>query len=158
MKVQSLEPILRQHAFFKGFGEEDIQLVTGCAKNVRFDSGIVIARQGEPADQFYLIREGRIGIGIPSPRGGSLTIETLDENEIVGWSWLIPPYEWQFDVTAMQSVRALSIDGKCLRGKCEQDPRLGYELMKRFSKTMVERLRATRLQLLDIYGNSKPAP
>lgn len=157
MKTHSLEPIVRKHAFFAGLGDNDVHLITGCAKNVRFDSGAVIARQGQPANEFYLIREGRVAIGFPAPQGGGVTIQTLDEDDIVGWSWLMPPYEWQFDVTAARPVRALAIDGKCLRAKCEQDPRLGYELMKRLSHTMVDRLQAAQLQLLDLYGNRRPA-
>ena len=67
----------------------------------------------------------------------------------------MPPYEWQFDVTAVRSVRVIAMDGKCLREKCERDKAMGYELMKRLSHTMVKRLQATRLQMLDLYGNSK---
>ncbi len=155
MTTHSLEPIVRKHAFFAGLDDDAIHLVTGCAKNVRFEAGAVIARQGDPANEFFLIREGRVAIGIPAPQGGSLTIQTLDEDEIVGWSWLLPPYQWQFDITATRPLRALSIDGKCLRNKCETDTQLGYELMKRFSHIMVARLQATRLQLLDMYGNNR---
>jgi len=156
MNTQSLAPIIRKHAFFAGLDDTTIELVTGCAKNVRFEAGTVMARMGEAADQFFLIREGRVAVAFPAPQGGSVTIQTLDEDEVVGWSWLIPPYEWQFDVTAVRPVRALALDGKCLRQKCEQDPKLGYKLMKRFSQAMVKRLQAARLQLLDLYGNSRP--
>lgn len=156
MNTHSLAPIIRKHAFFADLDDATIDLVTGCASNTRFEAGEVIARQGEPADQFFLIREGRVAVAFPSPQGGSVTIQTLDEDDIVGWSWLMPPYEWQFDVTAVRPVRALSLDGKCLRQKCEKDPSLGYELMKRFSQTMVKRLQAARLQLLDLYGNNRP--
>ncbi len=157
MKTTSLAPIIKEHAFFAGFDDETIDLVTGCAKNVKFEANAVLARQGDPADQFYLIREGRVAIAFPAPQGGSVTIETVDEDDIVGWSWLMPPYEWQFDVTAVRPVRAIALDGKCLRGKCEKDPKLGYELMKRLSRTMVKRLQGARLQLLDLYGNNRSA-
>jgi CRP-like cAMP-binding protein len=154
--MTSLEPILRQHPFFAGLDDASLALLTGCASNVRFHAGQSMAREGQPADVFYLLRTGRAALGIPSPRGGSITIETLDAGDVIGWSWLCPPHIWQFDVTAVTEVRALSLDGVCLRGKCEADPRLGYDLMKRFSQVMAARLAATRLQLLDLYRAEPP--
>ena len=145
MKVTTLEPILKEHPFFA-------ELISGCARNVRFESGALIARQGDAADAFYLIREGRVAVAFPSPQR-EMTIQTLSAGDLLGWSWLMPPYEWQFDVKAVKATRAIAMDGKCLRIKCEDDTRLGYELMKRLSRVMVERLQATRLQLLDVYGN-----
>ncbi len=152
----TLEPILKKHPFFSDLSDADLALITGCAKNVRFQAGDVLAREGEPADAFFLLREGRVSVAMPTPRGGRHSIETLETGDVVGWSWLLPPYVWQFDVTAVTPVRALSMDGRCLRNKCENDPRLGYDLMKRFSRVMAERLAATRLQLLDLYGIEKP--
>lgn len=155
--MSTLAPIIKQHSFFSGLDDETIEVVTGCAKNVRFEEGTVMARQGDPANDFFLIREGRIAVSFPAPQGGGLTIQTIDADDIAGWSWLMPPYEWQFDIIAVQPVRALAFDGKCMRAKCEQDTELGYELMKRLSRIMVSRLQATRLQLLDLYGNNRPA-
>jgi CRP-like cAMP-binding protein len=149
--MTSLEPVLRQHPFFAGLDDASLTLLTGCARNVRFAPGQPMAREGRSADVFYLLRTGRAALGIPSPRGGTITIETLDAGDVIGWSWLFPPHLWQFDVTAVSEVRALALDGLCLRGKCEADPRLGYDLMKRFSRVMAARLAATRLQLLDLY-------
>lgn len=154
--MTTLEPILKQHPFFAGLADADLAFITSCAKNVRFNSGDAIAREGQPADEFYLLREGRVALGIPSPLGGRINIETIDAGEVVGWSWLFPPHVWQFDVTAVTSVRALSLDGRCLRGKCDAEPRLGYDLMKRFSRVMADRLSATRLQLLDLYKSEHP--
>ncbi len=154
--MTTLEPILREHPFFADLPDDDLTLISSCAKNVRFEAGAVMAREGQRADEFFLIREGRVAVGMPSPRGGRLTIDTLDAGEVAGWTWLFPPYVWQFDLTAVTPVRALSMDGRCLRNKCDADPRLGYDLMKRFSRVMVERLAAARLQAIDLYGNGKP--
>ena len=154
MNVTTLEPISKKHPFFAGLDDAAIALISGCAKNVRFEAGTTLARQGEAADVFYLLREGRVAVAFPSPQG-EVTIQTLNAGDVVGWSWLMPPYEWQFDVKAVKQVRAIAMDGKCLRNKCEDDTGLGYELMKRLSRVMVERLQATRLQLLDVYGNQE---
>ena len=86
------------------------------------------------------------------PGRGAVVIQTVEEGDRVGWSWLFPPHVWKYDAKSLELTRALALDGKCLRAKCEADPRLGYELMKRVSRVMTERLEATRLQLIDVYG------
>ena len=84
---------------------------------------------------------------------GAIVVETLDPGEIVGWSWLFPPYVWHFDARAVDDVRAVAFDGACLRGKCDQDPVLGYALMQRVAHVMYERLQDARMRLLDLYGS-----
>ncbi len=150
--METLERILAEHQFFKDLSEQYLQLVTGCASNVRFEPDKFIFREGEEADQFYLIRQGRVALQVFLPDRGAITVETLEEGDILGWSWLIPPYHWHFDARALETTRAIALDGKCLRRKCEEDHNLGYELLKRFAHIMEQRLSSTRLQLLDIYG------
>ncbi len=82
-------------------------------------------------------------------------IETIEAGEVIGWSWLFPPYRWHFDARALAPVRATRFDGACLRGKCEADPALGYDLMSRFAQVLIERLQWTRLRLLDVYGDGR---
>jgi CRP/FNR family transcriptional regulator, cyclic AMP receptor protein len=81
-----------------------------------------------------------------------LTIQTLGVGEVLGWSWLFPPYRWLFDARTIELTRAIALDGKCLRAKCDEDHHLGYEMVKRFAQVIIERLQASRLQLLDVYG------
>lgn len=152
--ITTLEPLLKKHPFFSGIDEDAIHLITGCAKNVRYSAGETIARQGEPADLFFLIREGRIALEMPAPHGGAIRLQTADEGEVVGFSWLVPPYKWHHDLRAVTDLRAFSIDGHCLRKKCEEDTGFGYQMMKGFSVQMADRLEATRLQLLNLYDAS----
>jgi CRP-like cAMP-binding protein len=152
--METLEPILAEHPFLKDLDRHHLELIVGCASNVRFDPGSYIFREGEEAHQFYIIRHGKVALEIVAPQRGPLIVETLDEGDILGWSWLIPPYNWHFDARAIDLTRAIALDGKCLRTKCEEDHHLGYELLKRFAHIMEQRLEATRLQLLDIYGNN----
>jgi CRP-like cAMP-binding protein len=119
---------------------------------VRFESGQYLFHEGQSADQFYLIRQGHVALELAAPGRGAIMIQTLAEGEIVGISWLIPPYRWTNDARAIDLVRAIAIDGACLRRKCEVDHDLGYEMMKRFVPILVQRLQATRLQILDVYG------
>ena len=149
--METLERILIEHPFFAGMKEEHMDLLVGCASNVRFDAGQFILREGQEANSFYLLRQGKVALEIYAPDRGSITIQTLGAGEILGWSWLVPPYHWRLDARAIELTRAIALDGKCLREKCEKDHHLGYELLKRFSQVMVEHLTSTRLQLLNVY-------
>ena len=153
--MESLEPILASHPFFKELERRYLELMTGCASNVQFEAGKFVFREGEKADKFYLLRQGKVAIEVFAPHRGHMTIQTLDAGNILGWSWLIPPYQWHFDARVVETVRAIALDGQCLRQKCEEDHDFGYELLKRFSTIMEERLRSTRLQLLDLYDARK---
>jgi CRP/FNR family cyclic AMP-dependent transcriptional regulator len=150
--MENLEPLLARHPFFADLSAPHLALLVGCARNVRFAAGEFLFRVGEEANQFFLVREGHIAIEIAPPGGAAHTLQTIGAGDVLGWSWLIPPYHWKFDARAIEPVRGLALDGKCLRTKCEADHDLGYELLKRFAQVMEERLQATRLQLLDVYG------
>ena len=152
--IHTLEVVLRQHPFFQGMEDKHVELIAGCARNVRFDEGHVIFREGDPADHFYLIREGLASVQLSIPNRGLTTVHTVGEGDVLGWSWLFPPHRWHFDAHALTAVRATSFDGICLRGKCDADPALGYELVSRFAQTLIERLQWTRLRLLDVYGHA----
>jgi CRP-like cAMP-binding protein len=152
MEIQSLENILGEHPFFAGLESYYITLLVSCASNVRFAAGQYILREGEEANEFYLIRQGRVSIEISPPQGKPIIVDTASEGEVLGWSWLLPPYTWKFSARAQTATRAIALDGKCLRTKCEQNHNLGYEVLKRFAQIMSRRLDATRIQLLDVYA------
>jgi CRP/FNR family transcriptional regulator, cyclic AMP receptor protein len=149
--METLRSILAEHPFFKDLGARHLELIVGCASNVRFNAGEFIFRQGEEADQFYLIREGLVALEIFVAGRGPVTVQTMGEGEVLGWSWLVPPYRWMFDAHTTELTRAIALDGKCLRNKSEQDHDLGYQLLKRFSTVVQGNLDAARLQILNIY-------
>lgn len=151
--MKGIGDILAEHPFLGGFSREALDVIAGCARNVRFDAGTTICREGTPADQFYLIRHGRIALETHTPARGILSLQTLGEDEILGVSWLVPPYRWDFDARAVELTRAVAFDAACLRGKCDADHHLGYELMKRFVPELVRRMQAARLQGLHLYGD-----
>jgi CRP/FNR family cyclic AMP-dependent transcriptional regulator len=148
--METLEPILRQHSFFKDIPQQYIDFIVGCTSHTVFKVGDTILKEGEPADKFYLIRSGHVAVYIAKP--SEITIETIHENDILGWSWLIPPYRYRFSAKAVENTRVLALDGKCLREKCEKNPDLGYALLKKIISILTERLDATRVRLLDIYN------
>src|ERR1700690_1590745 len=145
--MRTLDLVLRDVPLFEGLTDEQRLLLVGCAGNASFREGRVIVREGDPANTFFLIRHGSIAIETFVPARGPITIETIEPGEIVGWSWLFAPYRWHFDARALSTVRAPAFDGACLRGKCDEDAELGYELMSRFAQVLMERLQWTRLRL-----------
>ncbi len=152
MSIKTLEALLVELPFFSGLAPEHLELIAGCASNVQFEAGEQIFREGEPANRFYLLRFGRVAVEIFAPGKGPVTIQTLHEGDVLGWSWLLPPYRWHHDARALDLTRAIAFDGTCLRRKCEEDPRLGYDLMSRFAQVIVSRLQGAQLQLMDLYA------
>lgn len=150
--MRTLEQLIAAAPVFAGLDARHLELIAGCGVNDHARAGTYLFREGEPADRFYLIREGAIALEVQAPGRGGMVIETLHPGDIAGWSWLFEPHRWQFDGRAVQTTRVVRFDGLCLRGKCEADHELGYELMRRFAGAVSERLQATRLQLLDVYA------
>ena len=150
--MRTIEEYLPDHPFFEGLDAPTLALVAGCATNISIAAGQYLCREGDPADRFFVVRRGRVAIEVHGPSAGTLVLDTADEGDVVGWSWLVPPYRSTFDARAAEATGVVAFDGACLRGKCEQDPRLGYELMQRVSKVMNGRLVAAQVRLLDLYG------
>jgi CRP-like cAMP-binding protein len=153
--METIETLLRDVPIFQGMSHEALELLSGCATNRRFTDDEILFREGDDADTFYVIRHGRVALETFVPARGSVTIETIDPGEVVGWSWLFAPYRWHFDARALGLMRATQVDASCLRAKCEQDPAFGYDLITRFTQVLIERLQWTRLRLLDVYGDGR---
>lgn len=149
--MRGLDTILKEHPLFKELEEDQIQFICGCGRNRVFAPGEVMAHSGDSADHFYVLREGKVSVQLHTIDRGAVTLQTMGPGDVIGWSWLFPPYQWSFDITAIQQTRVIEFDGRCVRGKCEEDHDLGYRLMKSFSQLMVQRLEATRMQVLDVY-------
>ena len=150
--MRTIDELLSEAPFFAEMTDDQLELIVGCAQNASFKRGSYLMREGEPADTFFAIRAGRVALEVFVPNRGGLTVETIDAGELLGWSWLVPPYRTHIDARALETTRTIAFDGACLRGKCEEDPALGYELMRRFMPVVVDRLQATRGRLLDLYG------
>jgi CRP-like cAMP-binding protein len=148
------ELLLRGHKLLSGLEPAHLAVLVGCASNAAFRAGEFLFREGEPADTFFLISEGSVALEIAVPGRGGHVVQTLGAGDVAGFSWLIEPHRWEFDGRAVQPATAVQMDGVCLRAKCEADPRLGYQLMRRFATLATTRLQATRLQLLDVYGHA----
>jgi CRP/FNR family cyclic AMP-dependent transcriptional regulator len=151
--MRTIAELVREAPLFADMRSDRLALLSGCGRNVQFAEGETLFREGEAADVFYVLRHGTITLDTYVPGRGGLTIETLTAGEVVGWSWLFPPNEWCFDGRAVSLVRAVEFDTTCLRGKLEEDPALGFDLMSRFARVLQQRLQRTRMRLLDVYGD-----
>jgi len=149
--MESYTQTLLEHPFFQGMKEEDVRLVAECGKEVTFESEQVIFRQDEVAVRFFVILEGTVALQIRMAEQHPLTVQTLGDGTVLGWSWIFPHEEWKFDARVIDPVKAIVIDTRCLHTKVQEHPGLGYELFRRFAGIMAERLQATRMQLMDIY-------
>ena len=136
-----------------GMEAAHLELISHCGQNRVVPAGEWLMREGDRADDFYVIRRGAAAIEVHSATRGALPIETLHEGDLVGWSWLVEPYRVHFDVRATSECHLIAFDGACLRERFERDPALGYQLLRRFMPVIVDRLQATRLRLLDLYGH-----
>ncbi len=150
--MRTIADILSKHAFFEDLSPEDLAFIAGCGKNVVFREGDLIAKPGDPANEFYLIREGHVSLILETPTQKPFVFQTVGPDEILGHSWLIEPYIWTISAKAILQTRAVSFDGKCIREKCEKEPRLGFLLMKHLTAILAKREEAAMLHLLDVYG------
>ena len=157
--MNSLADYLSGHPLFSKLPPEYLQSLEGCAQRQRYAAGDVILKTHTNADAFFVITEGLVSLQVHPASGEPVLIQSLREGDVLGWSWMLPPYLWHFDAVARENTATYRLDASCVRGKCEVDPQFGYQLSQCFSRIMLERLMATRLQLLDVYAHpGEPVP
>lgn len=144
----SLESVVVSHPFFQGMKPEHLEVIAGCATEATFKPEETLFREGEPANKFYLIQSGRIALEAHELADGTVFVQNLGAGDALGWSWLFPPFVWHFQARALEPTRAVVLDGAHLLVAAERNPGFGYELMKRVAQVVVQRLQATRKQLL----------
>src|SRR6266536_6115386 len=136
------------HPFLAGMNRTQLALLTDCAIAAHFKKGQTILREGELANRFYLIESGKVMLESGEGFGDPVIVETIGAGDLLGWSWMFPPYVWHFTARASEPTCAIFFYGTILREYCERDPSLGYELLKRMSAVMVKRLQAARQRML----------
>jgi len=154
--LESIEQALATTRMFRNLTPEQNKAIAELGEDVEFSDGRAVMIEGDPADSFFLIRDGFVALQTQSPVG-PITIETLHNGDAIGWSWLVEPYLVYFDARSRGVTRAIRFDAAALRQRCADDPQLGYELMHSFASVIVERLHATRLQLLSVYARTATA-
>jgi CRP/FNR family cyclic AMP-dependent transcriptional regulator len=150
--MNKIEEALASHPFLQNMDIAYLRYLADCSQMMKFDSGQFLLRQGAAAREFYLIRSGRICIELFSGEGGPVVIQTLGAGEVLGWSWLIPPYQWRFDARAVDAGEAIAVKGDVLKAAFTRFPEFGHEIMQRFIRVIAERLEAERLKLVNLYA------
>ncbi len=149
MSNQSTTEYLSAHKFFSEFSDDILKFLCECSSTMVIEKGQILFRQGDNADKFYVVLDGRISIQMPAIMGPTLEIQTLGKDQVLGWSWLIAPYKWNFQTRAEEDSELLQFDGTAILARCEQDPKFGYELLKKFADLMSVRLNAAREKMMD---------
>lgn len=154
--MNTLKESIRDYAFFEGMRPEHLAVLPEGAKSAQYKPGEVLFRQGEPANEFFLIESGKIVLESQGPGYGTTHVQTLGAGNILGWSWLFPPFLWHFQARAVEPTRVIILSGAHLLVSAERDHDFGYELMKRVAQVVIRRLQAARKQLLACQIDSMP--
>jgi CRP-like cAMP-binding protein len=146
---KAVDIVLGEHLFLRGMKPAHLRLLSENAMRMRYAPGELIFREGDPANRFYLIERGAVALESQSRDEAPVRMQTLGAGDVLGWSWLFPPYYWHFGARAVEPTTAIFLYGTRLREACEQDSEFGYDLMKRVTQVVIQRLQSTRKQLLD---------
>jgi len=145
-----VQSVIAEHPFLHGLRPAHLAVLAENSMSMHYEPGTLIFREGDPANRFYLIERGKVSLESSRRDEPAVPIQTIGPGDVLGWSWLYPPYYWHFDARAVEPATAIFFYGTRLREQCEEDHDLGYELMKRMTQVVIQRLQATRRQLLAV--------
>lgn len=143
---------LSAHPFLRGMRADRLGVLAEAARDVKFPARHRVFEDGGSAASFWLIQSGRVSLDLDIPGQGPVVIETIGMGELLGWSWLFPPYRWAFGAVTVTPVEAFEFDAPAVRGSCAADPELGYEFNQRVSRLLAKRLQAARIGLITHRG------
>ena len=141
---------LAAHPFLHGMPDNQVAVLAQAACDVRFGARHRLFEDGGHASRFWLIQSGCVALDLNVPGKGRTRIETIGIGELLGWSWLFPPFTWAFGAVTIGPVEAFEFDGRAVRAYCAADPALGYELTQRLVRVIANRLQATRIRLISV--------
>ena len=148
--MNAVESVIAEHPFLRGLKPEHLRLLADSAMRMHYNAGELIFCEGDPANRFYLIEQGRVSLESHRRDEAPVAVQVIGPGDVLGWSWLFPPYYWHFDARALEPTTAIFFYGTRLREQCEEDHDFGYEMMKRMTQVVIRRLQATRKQLLSV--------
>jgi CRP-like cAMP-binding protein len=143
---------LAELPFFQGFDRAFLDAISENAVERNYDTGKEIVREGDPAHEFFVLLQGKVGLEIEQSDRPRRTIRTLGAGEVLGWSWLVPPYRYHFDARALKPTRVIALDARVIREVLQARPQDGFQFLTRLLPVIASRLESTQLQLLDLYG------
>jgi CRP/FNR family transcriptional regulator, cyclic AMP receptor protein len=149
--MKDLERSLAEHPFFSTLDVKYLDAFAKEGKRVSYASGKFVFREGDEAGYIYFIQKGKVALEVHTPQG-PVIIETLSAGDVLGWSWVVPPYRKSFDARCAEDVEAVAVSASAIRDQMESDCEMGYAVLKQFTSIVAQRLQATRLQLIDVYS------
>ena len=152
-----LAALVAGHPFFRELAPQHVQLLTEAAMLKEFKAGEIIFKEGDPANRFYILTCGEVEVLSEGKDGAAVTVQRIGTGDVLGWSWLFPPYYWNFAARATENTRAIFFYGTWLRESCERDHDFGFAMLKRMSETVIQRLQAARKRLVELESKSARA-
>jgi len=149
--VTPLEQSLSRHPFFTEFPKAHLATIASCANTAVFDTGTFLFRGGESAHAFFAIQRGRVAVTSLTPHEGPVSVTSVGDGELLGWSWLVPPYRWHFSARALEQTSVIAFNAACVREQVERDHDLGFLIMRKLAQVMASRLEAVSLRLVNAY-------
>jgi CRP/FNR family transcriptional regulator, cyclic AMP receptor protein len=140
-----------------GLTRDHLRSLAEAGGPVAYRAGDRIFAEDDPADRFWFLLKGTVALDLQVPGRGTQVIETLAGGAVLGWSWLHPPYRWQFGAVAREPLDTVAFDARRVRDRCDADPAFGYAVLRLFTPVLTARLQATRLRLLDLYATAAQA-
>ena len=146
---EALADVIAEQPLFKGLAPQYLALLADVAMLKEFAAGELIFREGDPANRFYVLLDGEVLLENAPREGKATNVQTIGARDVLGWSWLFPPFYWHFDARATKPTKAIFFYGTWLRENCERDHDFGFEMMKRMAAVIIQRLQATRKRLAE---------
>ena len=150
MKIKpNIEELFSGTGFFAGLSDPFAEIITDLATDYEIKAGELLFRHGEAAARFYIVTHGRVAIELYAPGRDAIVVEHVENDDVVGWSWLVAPYRWNFDARAVEPSSLVGVDAPALRARCNAEPAFGYEITRRFIPVMAHRLSSARERLVE---------
>lgn len=142
--------------FLHGMETCHLDELARAASEVMFPAGHRIFDEGDYAGNFWLIQSGYVALDVLVPGVGRVVIDRVGIGGLVGWSWLVPPYQWAFGAACVTEVKAFQFNAQTVRDLCAADPALGDELTRRVFQVVAGRLKDTRTRLITRSYDTSP--
>jgi CRP/FNR family cyclic AMP-dependent transcriptional regulator len=142
--MNTFQTAIAEHPFFKTMRPDHLALISKNAQAVKFKPEDILFREGESANRLFLIQSGRVDLEWRAESGCGVAAKNVGPGEVLGWSWLFPPFLWHFTAEALEPTHAIVLDGKHLLAACDKNPEFGYALMKRIAQILIHQMESAR--------------
>jgi CRP/FNR family cyclic AMP-dependent transcriptional regulator len=154
---EAVDPaILKSLAFLAGATDDEVRQLLPAARVEEYPQDASLFQEGDVLGHVFIVTTGTVALEISGRDRRPRRLQTIGPGELLGWSPLLGPGSMTAAARALTAVRVVALDARAILDVCGQDPRFGYNFMRRTAATIAGRLSATRLQMLDVYGAEVP--